>query len=272
MIEHAATPRELVASFWRNRHLVLTLARREVLGRYKGSLMGMIWPFLIPLLMLAVYTFVFSVVFKSRWQLQGDSMVEVALVLFAGLMVFNLFSECISRAPRLILSNVNYVKKVVFPLEILPLVNLAAALFQWLVSVTVWLVAYTVFSGIPHPTVLLAPLMILPLLVLVAGLSWMLAALGVYLRDISQIIGVLITMMLFLSPIFYPVSAIPEKYQPLLYLNPLTFIIEQLRGALYWGIAPNLAAFALYTVLAFLFSFLCFVLFQKTRKGFADVL
>ncbi len=183
--------------------------------------------------MLVVYTFVFSVVFKARWSSGSDSKAEFALVLFAGLMVFNLFSECINRAPGLILSNVNYVKKVVFPLEILPFVTLLSALFHMGVSLVVWLLAYVILIGPPHLTVLYLPLILLPLALLIMGLSWALASLGVYLRDVSQLIGVVTMSLMFLSPIFYPVTALPQTYRYLLYLNPLTTVIEQARAVLY---------------------------------------
>lgn len=272
MKEFSSRPRELIGSFWRNRALILAMVRRDVLGRYRGAVLGIVWPFIVPLLMLAVYTFVFTVIFKARWPVQGDSKAEFALVLFSGLMVFNMFAECLTRAPRLILSNVNYVKKVVFPLEILIWVSLGAALFHWAVSALVWVAAYVVFIGAPHPSIIWLPLVILPLVLLTAGVSWALASLGVYLRDIGQFIGILTTMFLFLSPIFYPLTSIPEKYRILLYLNPLTLIIENVRNVMFWGRAPDLLPMLLYSVLACLFSWLCFAWFQKTRRGFADVI
>ena len=148
--------------FYTQRHLIMTLVRREVAAKYRGSLFGNLWALFTPLFMLAVYTFIFSVVFKARWSGGSDSRSEFALVLFAGLMVFNLFAECINRAPGLILSNANYVKKVVFPLEILPFVGLLSAMYHMFISLGVWLVAYVILAGMPHVTVLLLPLVILP--------------------------------------------------------------------------------------------------------------
>lgn len=265
--------KEMVASFWRNRSLVKVMVQREVIGRYRGSLMGILWSFFYPVLMLAVYTFVFSVVFKARWNADGsDSRAEFALVLFAGLIMFNLFSECINRAPALILSNVNYVKKVIFPLEILPWVALGSALFHTLISLGVWLIAYLILFGVPHVTVLLLPLVILPLLVVIMGLTWLLASLGVYLRDVSQIIGVITTMLMFLSPIFYPASALPENYRTLLLLNPLTSVIEQTRDVLFWGKMPDINFMSTYLLCAGVLAWIGFAWFQKTRRGFADVL
>lgn len=245
---------------------------REVIGRYRGSVMGILWPFINPIFMLIIYTFVFSVVFKARWNAGSDSKTEFAFVLFAGLIVFNLFAECFNRAPSLILSNTNYVKKVVFPLEILPWVALGSALFHALISLGVWLIAYLILFGIPHITVLLLPLIILPLLLFIMGLTLAIASLGVYLRDVGQFIGILTTVLMFLSPIFYPVTALPEKYQHILLLNPLTPAIEQTRDVLFWGKAPDMASMSIHLLSAALVAWLGFAWFQKTRKGFADVL
>lgn len=267
-----ASPREMAASFWRNRQLIRNLVQREVLGRYKGSVLGIFWSLATPIFMLAVYTFVFSVVFKARWGGGSDSKTEFALLLFAGLIIFNLFSECIGRAPGLILANVNYVKKVVFPLEVLPWVSMGSALFHFAVSLGVWLVAYLVLFGVPHWHVVLLPLVVLPLVLFVMGLSWALASLGVYLRDVGQIIGLVITVLMFLTPIFYPASALPEAYQPLMFFNPLTLPIEMARDMLYWSKVPQLGTLAIYTAGAGAFAMLGFAWFQKTRKGFADVL
>src|SRR5574338_1732515 len=229
------SPKDMILSVWRNRRLIQSLVRREVVGRYRGSVMGLLWSFFNPVFMLLVYTFVFSVVFKARWNVANDSKTEFALVLFAGLIVFSLFTECVNRAPGLILANVNYVKKVVFPLEILPVVSLGSTLFHALISLGVWLAAYLVLFGIPPVTALLLPLVILPLLLFILGLSWALASLGVYLRDVSQVIGVITTVLMFLSPVFYPANALPAEYRHMLYLNPLTPVIEQARGVLDWG-------------------------------------
>lgn len=193
-------------------------------------------------------------------------------MLFAGLIVFNLFAECITRAPGLILANVNYVKKVVFPLEILPVVGLLSALFHCGISLAVWLLAYVVLFGIPHITALYLPLIVLPYMMFIMGLSWGLASLGVYLRDVGQVVSILTTVLMFMSPIFYPITALPEDYRRLLYLNPLTTVIEQVRSALYLGSPPNFSMLAGYWIATFMIAWLGFAWFQKTRKGFADVL
>jgi len=273
-MQHFSTsPLEMGASFWRNRALIIALTKREILGRYRGSVLGLFWSFFNPILMLTVYTFVFSVVFKARWGLsESSSKSEYALVLFAGMIVFNIFSECVGRAPGLILSNINYVKKVVFPLEILPWVSLSASLFHSVISIIVWLGFYLVFFGIPSLTSFFLPLVVLPLVVFSMGLSWVLASLGVYLRDISQVIGVVITMLMFLSGIFYSVSSLPAEYQEVMRLNPLVSIIEQARGVLIWGESPDYLYLISCMGLALIFAWLGFAWFQKTRKGFGDVL
>lgn len=272
MNRFSASPIEMFGSLWRNRELIHASTKRDVLGRYRGSFLGLMWSFFNPLFMLAVYTFVFSEVFKARWGTGGDSKTEFAMVLFPGLIVFNLFAECISRAPGIIVSNPNYVKKIVFPLEILPIVGLLSALYHAIVSLTVWLSAYLVLFGMPHWTILYLPVVIVPFALLIVGLSWALASLGVFLRDVSQFIGVLISVMMFLSPIFYPATAFPIEYRGLLSLNPLSPPIEQVRDILFWGKAPNLTTWAVSCLLSFLIAWSGFAWFQKTRKGFADVL
>lgn len=273
---HAAQPTSLVAlgkSLWRNRQLIVQMTKREVVGRYKGSAMGLAWSFFNPVFMLAVYTFVFSVIFKMRWGIGGDeSKSQFALVLFVGLIAHSLFAEVLNRAPGLILSNVNYVKKVVFPLEILPVIAMGTALFHALISLGVLLVAFAFFNGLLHWTAVLAPLVFLPLTILTLGLAWMLASLGVFLRDVSQTIGTITMVMFFLAPVIYPVTAVPEELRPWLMINPLTFIIEQARDVIIWGRPPNWAGLGLYTLAATVVAWAGYSWFQKTRKGFADVL
>lgn len=271
-VQHPLTPLAMVQSFSAHKHLLWELIKRDFIGRYKGSIIGVAWSFFNPVFMLTVYTFVFSVVFKARWNTGSDSKTEFALVLFAGLIVFNLFAECFNRAPSIIITNVNYVKKVVFPLEIFPMIALGSAMFHAGISFSVWLIAYFIFFGVPHLTILLLPLVVLPLLLLIMGLSWGLAALGVYLRDASQFIGLITTVLMFLSPIFYPTSALPEKYRHLLLLNPLSYPIEQVRAVLFFGIVPDMKVLLIYLLFTLLVAWFGFVFFQKTRNGFADVL
>ena len=271
---HPTSLAELVRSLVRNRQLILQMTGREVTGRYKGSALGLAWSFFIPVLMLSIYTFVFSEIFKSRWGGIGshESKTQFAVLLFVGLIVLNFFNEVINRAPGLIVSNVNYVKKVRFPIEVLPVVAAGAALFHCVISLGVLLLAVAMFNGFLHWTVVFIPLVLLPLIILTIGLSWFLASLGVFLRDVSQSIGIITTVMLFLSPVFYPLTAVPERFRQVILMNPLTFIIEQARAVLIWGNLPNWSGLGIYTVSSMLVVWAGYAWFQKTRKGFADVL
>ena len=272
-IAHTHSPVGLVCSLLENRGLIVQMVKREVLGRYRGSIMGLGWSFFNPILMLVIYTFVFSVVFKARWG-TGDeeSKAGFAVILFAGLIVHALFAEVLNRAPNLILNNVNYVKKVVFPLEILPIVAMGSALFHTIVSIGVLLSALICIEGALHWTTIFIPLIFLPLVLLTLGLAWIVASLGVYLRDVGQTISIITTMMLFLSPVFYPMSALPVKYHPYILFNPLTFIIEQVRQILIDGQIPDWDGLGIYIVGSLIAVWIGYWWFQKTRKGFADVI
>lgn len=278
MNPHAAlgtSPVALVQGLWRNRELILAMVGREVVGRYRGSVMGLLWSLVTPLLMLMVYTFVFSVVFKARWTDAAgvqDTRAHFAILLFAGLIVHGLFAEVVNRAPALILGNVNFVKRVVFPLEVLPVVAAGAALFHSAVSLVVLLAAVFVTLGAIPWTAVLFPLVLLPLLMLTLGVAWILASLGVFMRDVGQVVGLLTTVLLFLSPVFFPVTAVPEAFRPWMLLNPLTFVIEQSRALLIFGEAPAWGMWLVYTFVAGAFAWLGYAWFQKTRRGFADVL
>ena len=272
MQDFSISPREMVAGLWRNRDLIMAFIKREVIGRYRGSVMGILWSCFNPVLMLIVYTFVFSVVFKARWVGGTDSKTEFALVLFSGLLVFNLFSECINRAPSLVLGNVNYVKKVIFPLEVLPMVVLGSALFHFMIGLIVWGVFYLIFFGVPNIQILLLPLVVLPLAFMTLGLSWLLASIGVYLRDVTQVVGIVTTILMFLSPIFYPIAALPEEYRPFMQISPLTFVVEQTRDVMIWGKEIDWLDWMMWVGISICIAWLGFAWFQKTRKGFSDVL
>lgn len=269
---HPTSLRALLAGLWCHRDLIRQMTWREVMGRYRGSAMGLAWSFFNPVLMLVVYTFVFSGIFKARWGGAQGSHGEFALVLFVGMIVHALFAEVLNRAPGLILGNANYVKKVVFPLEILPVTTLGAALFHALVSIAVLLIACLMLTGSLHWTALLVPLVLAPLAILTLGLAWFLASIGVYVRDVGQSIGIVTTVMMFLAPVFYPVTALPEEFRGWMMLNPLTFVIEQSRLVLIWGGMPDWSGLAVYFAAAVLVAWLGHAWFQKTRKGFADVL
>jgi len=249
------------------------MIKREVIGRYRGSALGLAWSFFNPILMLLVYTFFFAVIFKSRWGTGGsDSKTEFAVILFVGMIIHTFFSEVLNRAPRLILDNANYVKKVIFPIEILPAISIGVALFHASASFTVLLVAFFAFNGFIQWTFIFIPLIIFPLTIVSLGAAWFLASLGVYLRDVAQSIGLFTTVLMFLSPVFYPATSLPEAVRPWLMANPLTFIIEQARDVLIWGKLPNFQGLAIYLACSILIAWLGYIWFQKTRKGFADVL
>ncbi|CAM2187814.1 Transport permease protein [Burkholderia latens] len=253
--------------------LIMQMTRREVVGRYKGSFLGMAWSFFNPILMLLVYTFVFSVVFKSRWSGTPETdHANFAVVLFTGLIVFNLFSECVGKAPSLVTANVNYVKKVVFPLQILPVVSLLAALFHMCISLLVLFIAMAALHVNFHITILAFPLLLAPLMLTILGISWVLASLGVFVRDVTQTISILISILMFLSPIFYPAASLPAQVQVFVLSNPLAFLIEESRQVLLFGAWPNWSELVLHFIGGTLCAVLGFHWFQKTRKGFADVI
>ena len=270
--KHESSPLEMFKSAFKNRSLIFQMTKREVIGRYRGSMLGIAWSFFNPLIMLAVYTIVFSTVFQAKWGAGSDSKTEFALVLFIGMIVHSVLAESMNSSPTLMLRNVNYVKKVVFPLEILPWVVLGSTLFHACISVIVWGLFYLIVNFSLQWTFIFLPLILLPLVLFSLGVSWMLASLGVYIRDIGQMTGVLTTILLFMSPIFYPASRLPEPYQTIIYLNPLTFVIEQSRDVLIWGNIPDWSGLIIAYIFSMLVAWAGFAWFQKTRKGFSDVL
>ena len=271
-------------ALWRQRELWWQLSQREVQGRYRGSMLGWGWSLITPLLMLAVYTFVFSQVFRARWgDLQQSGPLVFAINLFAGLIVFNIFAEIANQGPALIPNNANLVTKVIFPLEILPVVTLTAALFHGLTSLVV-LVGFQLTNGFLsagassvnglgiHPTLLLLPLVWMPLVSGCLALGWLLSALGVFLRDLGQVIGVFVNLLMFLSAVFYPLSSLPPQWRPLLQLNPLVLVIEQTRRVVVNGQLPSLNYLLWGGLIGLLACELSFRGFQKARRGFADVI
>lgn len=256
-----------------HRDLLYQMSVRDIHARYRGSLLGVLWMILTPLLMLAIYTFVFGVVFQARWGTNGESdTLGFALTLYSGLIVHSLLGDVLTRSTSIILQHGNYVKKVVFPLGILPVMVVSSALFFFIIQLAVLLVVMLLCGYTIPPTALLIPLVIAPLLLFCLGAGWMIASIGVFIRDLQHLMGLLVTMLLFLSPIFYPASALPEAYRPLLYLNPLTPIIENLRAVLMDGRMPDWNMLVAYALLSLLFCQLGHVWFNRTRKGFNDVL
>lgn len=259
------------ASLWTHRSLIRRMVVREIDARYRGSVLGIAWALISPIALLAVYTFVFTMVFQARWQADIGNRGDFALNLFTGLIVFQFFSECVSRAPRLLLENVSYIKKIVFPLEILAWVAIGAAGFSVLMNLAVLLLAHVLLSGLPPLTALLFPLVLVPLTLLTVGITWWLAATGVYLRDLGQFVNVALPILLFGSAVFYPLSAVPEPYRAWLALNPLVPIIEMGRETLLLGSIPAPGKFLAFSFLSLAVAWLGLTWFRLTRRGFADV-
>lgn len=270
--EARANPLEALTSAWRSRYLLAGLTRREITGRYRGSWLGVVWTLVTPLLLLGIYTFIFGVVFRVRWG-EGQALDgQFAAILFCGIIIHGILSEVLTRAPGSIVGNINFVKKVVFPLELLGWVTVLSALFHFALALVV-LFVFMLASGhaIPVTTVAL-PLVLAPFLVLCLGVAWFVASLAVYVRDVSHVTGFLATALLFLSPIFYPLSAVPEPYRDLFMLNPLTHVIIESRNVLMIGQWPEPGPLLAYWAVALVVFWLGYAWFQKTRGGFADVL
>lgn len=268
------------ASLLRHRYLVRQLTWRDIAGRYRGSAAGLLWSFLTPLVMLAMYTLVFGVMFRTRWTAAApehavtpaDGHVSFALILFVGLILHSFLAECVSRAPLLILGNSNLVKRVVFPLEILGWSTIGSALFHSVISFIALFVIYALIQGAVPWTALLLPVVVLPLVLLTLGLVWFLSSFGVFLRDIGQMIPPVMTLLLFLSPILFPTTAIPEALRGYLILNPLTIPVEQARALVIWGVLPDWGQLAAYSVVALLVAWGGLYWFNRSRPAFADVM
>lgn len=241
-------------------------------GRYKGSVLGVFWSLVNPLLLLGVYTFVFGVVFKSRWRPTSTDHFEFAVVMFVGLISHSLLAECINRAPNLIVNNTNLVKRVVFPLQALAWVTVGTALFHLAVASVILVCAVLLWQHTIPVTALLAPVILIPFMLAIVGAVWALMSLGVYLRDIGQLTGLLTSILMFLAPVFYPISSVPPRFQVFIYLNPLTFVIEQLRDVIVWGRGPDWIGLLIYLAIGYLVAWTGLWCFERTRRGFADVL
>ncbi len=253
-----------------NRGIVAKMAKREIIDRYRGSMLGLLWSFFNPVAMLAIYTFVFNVVLKTTWPASGGT-AQYALNLFAGLIVFSLFSEPVMRAPALMLQNPNLVKKVVFPLEVIPWVVMASSAFHAAVSFAVLLLASILVLGALHPAALLVPILVLPVIFLALGISWFFASLGVFLRDLAHTVGLGVTALMFVSPVFYPLASIPESARSLLALNPLAPLIEQARALALLGTFPDPTHWLGLLVASFLVAWAGLWWFMRTKHAFADV-
>lgn len=271
-----SVPVEPLATIWRHRKLVTRFARNDAIGRYRGSALGLTWSFLNPLLMLGVFTIVFSTVFRGA-RFGGDGLPDrpAVLLIFCGMTVFGVFTEVLTRAPTMILAHPNYVKKVVFPLEILPLALVGSALFHATVGLLILAVG-TILLGQPLSwTVLLLPLVLIPLAFFSAGIGWFFASLGVFARDLGHVVGVISQALFFLTPVVFPFQAILDNaplVASILEWNPLKIAVDEARMVLVWGQLPNFMSLGVFFVLSVLTAWFGFAWFQKTRRGFADVL
>lgn len=266
-------PIKLIKNYWSNRQLIKQFSEREILSRYKGSFLGIFWSFITPLIMITVYTFVFSVVFKGRWGIDAsDNKFEFAVIMFCGLTVYNIFNEVINRSPMLIVSNVNYVKKVIFPLEILPATALISTLVHALINMVILIIATNIFVKTSSWTIILAFLVLVPLLMFVLGLSLLVSSLGVYIRDLSNTVGLITTVLFYITPIFYPISAVPEFLRPYMYINPLTSVVENFRSVVIWGNAPDWNGLLINFVVSYVILSIGYNVFKKVQRGFSDVL
>jgi lipopolysaccharide transport system permease protein len=265
-------PLSFLVPGWTHRRLILRLARRQIEARYRGSVLGSLWTLIQPLLMLSVYSFVFGSVFNSRWKIEDGREVQFALAVFAGMVLFTVFSECVSDAPRLLIQNQIYIKQVRFPVEILPWVDLLAALFSFSINLTMLLVFFLVLRGLPPPAALALLVLLPPVLLLTLGVTWMLSSAGVFLRDLGPIAGVGTMALMFLSPVFYPFSRIPAEFRRFYAWNPFVTVIEEFRAALFEGRWPEPRLLLLVTAAGWAVAWLGYAGFMKAKRGFADVL
>jgi len=266
-------PVKMARNLWHHRELLRQFTRREIEGRYKGSFLGLFWSFINPLVLLLIYTFIFGIVFKARWpNAKTGSLSEFAVTLFCGLTAFTIFSECIGRAPSLIIGVPSYVKKVVFPLEILPVSLLGSAIFHGLISLGILLVANLLIIGSFQWTIILLPLVALPLIFLSLGFGWFLASLGIFIRDVGYTVALIVQVLFLMTPIFYPIENIPGSLQPIIRLNPLSSITENFRRVILWGQMPSWIGLSLWLLVTGTIMILGYAWFMKTKKAFADVL
>ena len=272
MISHQKIGLSAFSPLWKNRGLLFQLWMRDFSSRYRSGLLGVTWALINPLLMLALYSFVFVGVFKMRWGSGPNVQGNFVILLFTGLIVHGFFAEFVTRAPLLISSNSSYVKRVIFPLELLPLVPLMAAIINILIGVFLIVCLLFYVQGSIPVTLILLPFVLVPYAMLILGFSYFLSATGVFVRDLNQVVGIVTTVAMFASPVLFPIENVPESYRWILYANPLTLVVGQLREVVVLGKVPDLLSWLIYFAAAVSIFLLGFAWFQKTRKGFADVL
>ncbi|MDY6971268.1 MAG: ABC transporter permease [Thermodesulfobacteriota bacterium] len=266
-------PVSIVFHLLQYRDLIKQLARREVLYRYKGSYFGITWAFIQPLFKLAVYTFVFSVIFENKWGISPqEGRLGFAMALFVGILTFNILEEVGNAAPTLILNHANYVKKVIFPLEILLVVKQIGTLIHSLFGMVILIAGLIMVNHQLNWTIIMLPLVWFPMVMLSLGLGYFLSSIGVFVRDVGATVGIFITMLFFLSPIFYPLKAVPEDLRIFCQLNPIAIFVEDARRVVLWGQYPHWPWFfagLVFSTLVFVFGF---IWFMRSKNAFADVM
>ena len=268
-------PLSLLRNLYLHKNLIWQFSKRETESRYRGSYLGIVWSFLTPFFMLLVFTFVFGIVFKARWgdpNIKSQSLAEFALIMFSGQIAFQLFSEPVSRASTLIVSVPNFVKKIVFPIQILPVVIANATVFQAAVSCCVLCVLSLFIKGSLPWTIVLIPVALIPMLLMGVGVSWFVSALGVYVRDINFVVNVCLQLLYYSCPIFYSIHSVPIKYQAFIANNPLTPGIELIRSCLVLGIVPPIHTWVFGMGIGIVVAIAGYAWFMMTKRGFADVL
>lgn len=250
-----------------------TLVAQDVAVRYRGTLLGRLWPVLMPLMLLAVYGFVFGAVFRARWPglAEGDH-VGFALNLFAGLLVHGLVAEAVGQAPTLMQRNANFVRKMVFPLPVLVAVPLGTALFHAMVGFALLVVVNGLAGSGWHLSALALPLVLAPYLLLLFGLALAFSALGVYLRDLGQVTGILVMLLLFTGAVFFPVDMVPGALSGIVAYNPITWPVAATRACLLHGAWPDPVQAGTYLLVAIAVYLLGRQVFAILRRGFADLL
>jgi lipopolysaccharide transport system permease protein len=258
-------------AIWRHRSLIRTMVRRDILGRYRGSFAGTFWTFLNPLILMLTYFFVFGVVLRTRFP-SDPSRTGFALYFLAGMLPWLAFSEAAGRAPLVMIEHRNFVKKLVFPVETLPVNLVVAGFVSQLFAILLFLVVSLIARGSVPPSVVWLPVLIVPQLLFTAGVSWFLAALGVFFRDLAQINGFLLTLWFFLTPICYPEASLPPQALVILGKNPLFTLVRGYRAVLLEGIAPTWRSTWKLWLVAWLVFILGYAWFYKLRKSFTDVI
>lgn len=256
----------------KNKYLIGQLIKKDIEQRYKGSVLGILWSFIVPILMLVIYTYVFSEIFQAKWDINTTNKFEFALVLFCGLSSFNMISEVMNRSTNIIASNINYVKKVIFPLEILPVILTFSALFNCVISFLILIISNIILRHNISITLIQILLAFLPLIILCIGVSYFISAISVYLKDIGNAIGIIVTILMYLSPVFFPLTSVPDSFRVACEINPLTYIIENFRNVILYGTNLNLVFYLKSLVFSILSLLLGYFIFSRVKEGFADVL